>query len=119
MVVSATVTGSIDLWLFSGSVSVTATITVEGPQFHGTASVNLGPTSVTVEFGDPAQEAWRLLGWLEFVQKYLELGAGGAARALAASRAAAASPARSPAARRRRRRTAPARTRSWWSPSSS
>ena len=83
VVVSATVTGSIDLWLFSGSVSVTATITVEGPQFHGTASVNLGPTSVTVEFGDPAQEAWRLLGWLEFVQKYLELGAGGAARALA------------------------------------
>ena len=83
VVVSATVTGSIDLWIFSGSVSVTATITVEGPQFHGTASVDLGPTSVTVEFGDPGQEAWRLLGWLEFVQKYLELGAGGAARALA------------------------------------
>ena len=83
VVVSATVTGSIDLWIFSGSVSVTATITVEGPQFHGTASVDLGPTSVTVEFGDPSQEAWRLLGWLEFVQKYLELGTGGAARALA------------------------------------
>jgi len=84
VVVSATVTGSIDLWIFSGSVSVTATITVEGPQFHGTADVDLGPTSVTVEFGDSSQEAWRLLGWPEFVQKYLELGADGAARALAA-----------------------------------
>ena len=83
VVVTATVTGSVDLWLFSGSVSVTAPVTVEGPHFHGHADVDLGPTSVTVEFGDSSQDAWRLLGWAEFVQKYLELGAGGAARAIA------------------------------------
>ena len=52
------------------SVSVGATLHLEGPPLHGTVSVDLGPTSVTVPFG-PQPRRSRLC-WPTFTLKYLK-----------------------------------------------
>jgi large repetitive protein len=80
--ISAGVT--IDTWLFGEitiSISIGARIDVTGPEFHGSATFEVGPIELTVEFGgsDQAQKQW--LGPGPFVEKYLEAGDGGAARA--------------------------------------
>lgn len=82
--ISAGVT--IDVWIgeITISVSLTASIMVEGPQFHGLARFSVGPVDLEVEFGDTTQQPRPPLTWDAFVTKYLELAAPQTARALAA-----------------------------------
>ncbi len=56
------------------SVSVGASLHIEGPPFHGTAEIDLGVTSVTVAFGDDARPKPPALHWDAFVAKYLQSG---------------------------------------------
>ncbi|CAH0137466.1 hypothetical protein SRABI26_00389 [Arthrobacter sp. Bi26] len=77
--ISAGVT--IDLWIFGEvtiSVSLGARIEVEGPQFHGIATFEVGPVELSVPFGDSEQTRKELLGADTFIEKYLEPTAGGA-----------------------------------------
>jgi hypothetical protein len=64
------------------SFSLGAEIEVSGPNFHGTARVEVGPIDVTVRFGDSTSVPAALLGWVDFIQKYLELAPGNQAQAL-------------------------------------
>lgn len=56
------------------SVSVGATLHLEGPPIHGTCTVDLEVTSVTVPFGDRRNASKDLIGWAQFRQKYLQGG---------------------------------------------
>ena len=82
--ISAGVT--IDVWIgeITISVSLGASIMVEGPQFHGVARFSVGPVDLEVEFGEATQLPRPPLTWDAFVTKYLELAAPQTARALAA-----------------------------------
>lgn len=77
---------TIDVWIgeITISISISATIQVEGPQFHGIATFSVGPVDLSVEFGDSSQPPRPLLPWADFVRKYLEEVRPGVARALAA-----------------------------------
>ncbi len=49
---------TIDTWLFGEitiSISIGARIMVEGPDFHGTATFEIGPVEIEVEFGSSAK----------------------------------------------------------------
>jgi hypothetical protein len=77
---------TIDVWIgeITISISISATIQVEGPKFHGVATFSVGPVDLSVEFGDSSQPPRPLLPWEDFVRKYLEEVRPGVARALAA-----------------------------------
>ena len=66
------------------SISIGATIMLEGPNFHGSRDVLGGPGRLSVEFGDANQPAHPPLPWADFVRKYLEEAAQGVARVLTA-----------------------------------
>ena len=54
------------------SVSLGADLHIDGPPLHGTVSVDLAISSVTVEFGDAAQPKPPQLNWDQFTLKYLK-----------------------------------------------
>jgi hypothetical protein len=56
------------------SVSVGASLHLEGPPFHGSVTADLGVTSVTVPFGDDAQPQPLAKHWDEFVALYVKSG---------------------------------------------
>ncbi len=75
---------TIDTWIFGEvtiSISLGARIDVTGPDFHGSATFEVGPIELTVEFGGSDQAQKTAIGESAFIAKYLEAGAGGAARA--------------------------------------
>src|SRR5262249_23984587 len=82
--ISAGVT--IDVWIgeITISVSLGAKISVSGPKFHARAEFDVGPVSLTVEFGDSDQSEKIFLTWEAFVAKYLEEASPGVARVLSA-----------------------------------
>ncbi len=82
--ISAGVT--IDVWIgeITISISISASIMVEGPQFHGIATFSVGPVDLAVEFGETNQPPRPMLEWGAFVRKYLEEIAPDTARAVAA-----------------------------------
>jgi hypothetical protein len=73
---------TIDIDLLFGHITVTlsfhlgAQVTVEGPDFHGTATINLDVTSATIAFGGSTDTSTPPLGWNAFAQKYLTGGGG-------------------------------------------
>lgn len=54
------------------SISVGAELHIEGPPLHGTVTVDLGVTSVTVPFGEQQEPVAPTLSWDAFVRKYLQ-----------------------------------------------
>lgn len=75
---------TIDVWIgkVSFSISIGARIAVEGPEFSGTATFEIGPCELSVSFGESRKEKTPAIDWDEFVPKYLEDAGGGAARAI-------------------------------------
>ena len=66
---------TIDLWIFGEvtiSVSLGARVEIQGPQFHGVATFEVGPVELSVPFGDPEQTRKALLAAAEFIAKYLD-----------------------------------------------
>jgi hypothetical protein len=86
--VYGSISAGVTIDLFFGEITISihigARVTVEGPSFHGTATFEVGPIELTVEFGDIVQELVRYLAWGDFVVKYLEATRPGVARALSA-----------------------------------
>lgn len=82
--ISAGVT--IDVWIgeITISISLGARIVVSGPKFHGVATFDVGPISLTVEFGDASPPVRVPISWAQFVTKYLEEASPGVARVLTA-----------------------------------
>jgi len=64
------------------SISLGATIAVEGPEFHGRAVLEIGPCDITVKFGNSRKIQDLSISWDEFVAKYLEETGPGRARTL-------------------------------------
>jgi large repetitive protein len=75
---------TIDLWLGEVTISVhlSARIDVAGPDFHGSATFEVGPIGLTVRFGGSDQSGWEPISWEAFVNKYLEAESPGVARTL-------------------------------------
>ena len=77
--ITAGVSMSIDLGWF-GTITVnlsfhlSAQVTVHGPDFSGTASIDLDVTSATIAFGSGADNATHELSWAGFSAKYLTSG---------------------------------------------
>ncbi len=78
---------TIDVWIgeITISIHIGAGIHLEGPEFHGAASFEVGPAELTVRFGDQTPPDAPTLQWDEFVIKYLEDAGGGVARVLSAT----------------------------------
>ncbi len=76
----------IETWFGDISFSVTlgARVQVEGPEFSGKVSIEVGPCTVTLPFGSQRDKPTPVLAWAEFVTKYLEESAPGRARAITA-----------------------------------
>jgi hypothetical protein len=77
--IAAGVTISVDLgWFGSVEVSLSfhlgATVHVHGPDFSGSASIDLDVTSATIAFGSGADNSTRELSWSDFSAKYLTAG---------------------------------------------
>jgi large repetitive protein len=70
------------LGTISFSITIGARVRVWGPEFSGRATFEVGPCDITVPFGSQGVVEPRVLGWAEFVAKYLEDAGGGRARAL-------------------------------------
>ncbi|WP_040496636.1 DUF6603 domain-containing protein, partial [Ilumatobacter nonamiensis] len=64
------------------SISIGARIEVQGPDFHGKATFEIGPCDVSVPFGNSAEHPGNFVTWAEFVPKYLEEVSSGTARAV-------------------------------------
>ncbi|RLT96974.1 DUF6603 domain-containing protein [Ketobacter sp.] len=64
------------------SISIGARIEVEGPKFHGKASIEVGPCDITVRFGSSNSIKGIFVDWDGFVPKYLEETGPGRARAI-------------------------------------
>jgi large repetitive protein len=67
---------TIDTWLFGEitiSVSLGARVEVQGPEFRGRATFEVGPVELTVEFGGPDRVSLKKLSAEEFIGKYLEM----------------------------------------------
>ena len=87
---------TIDTWIFGEitiSISLGASIQVEGPDFHGRATFEVGPVELSVEFGSTEQTRKELLGPAAFIGKYLDTAPGGGALAHTAMTARGALPA--------------------------
>jgi hypothetical protein len=54
------------------SVSVGATLHLEGPPFHGSVTADLGVISITIPFGDDARSLPPAKHWDEFVAQYVK-----------------------------------------------
>jgi hypothetical protein len=82
--ISAGVT--IDVWIgeITISIHIGARILVQGPNFRGRATFEVGPVELSVAFGDPEQTPKVHLSWPDFVRKYLEEASPGVARVLTA-----------------------------------
>ncbi len=77
--IEAGVTIDIDFGWFghlriSTSFHLGATVHVEGPNFHGSATIDLDVTSVTIAFGDTSDHSTGALDWAGFSAKYLTAG---------------------------------------------
>lgn len=72
----AGITIDVDLGFF-GHVRITievnlhADVILEGPEFHGSATIDLDVTSATIAFGSTADRSTPVLGWADFEGKYL------------------------------------------------
>ena len=78
---------TIDVWIgtITISVSLSAQVDVFGPPFHGEATFSVGPSSLTVAFGDqPPQQPAPGISWADFVPKYLQEASAGIAHVLGA-----------------------------------
>jgi len=64
------------------SISIGASIRVEGPRFHGVATLEIGPCDISVPFGNRSPVEGTVLDWRPFVDKYLEAASPGVARAI-------------------------------------
>ncbi len=67
---------TIDTWIFGEvtiSISLGASIAVQGPEFRGTATFEVGPIELTVEFGGSDRAQRQRLAPDAFIQKYLEM----------------------------------------------
>lgn len=76
---------TIDTWLFGEitiSISIGATIEVEGPDFHGRATFDVGPIGLSVEFGSRDKHVDPPLPAATFIAKYLDVAPGGDAQAI-------------------------------------
>ena len=114
---------TIDVWIgtITISVSLSAQVDVYGPPFYGEATFSVGPSSLTVPFGDqPPQQPAPAISWAEFVPKYLQEASAGIAHVLGAITGPGAQvPAGLGGHRRRAQpRTAATPARSWSPPSS-
>jgi len=74
--IGAGITIDIDLGWFGDvritiSVSLSAMVLLEGPEFRGKASVDLDVTSATISFGDWSDRSTPALGWSDFEAKYI------------------------------------------------
>ncbi len=81
--ISAGVT--VDLWIFGEvtiSISIGASITVEGPDFHGVATFEVGPVELEVEFGSSARHVDPPLSPSAFIDKYLDRAPDGRAHSI-------------------------------------
>ncbi len=87
---------TIDTWFgdITFSVSLGATITVEGPDFHGKATIEVGPCDVSVPFGSTADHTTPKLTAAQFIPKYLEEVSSGVAQAISSIVSAGAVPPR-------------------------
>ena len=74
----------IKIWFatVSFSISIGARIEVEGPDFSGKATFEIGPCELSVAFGKSDKAKTPPLSWSEFVPKYLEDAGGDRARAI-------------------------------------
>jgi large repetitive protein len=77
--IAAGVTIDVDLgWFGHVTVSMSfhlgATVHVVGPDFHGSASIDLDVTSTTIAFGSDIDNSTRHLSWTDFSAKYLTAG---------------------------------------------
>jgi len=78
---------TIDVWIgtITISVSLSAQVDVFAPPFYGEATFSVGPSSLTVPFGDqPPQQPAPGISWAEFVPKYLQEASAGIAHVLGA-----------------------------------
>lgn len=72
---------SVDIWPFgeiSMSVSLGARLELEGPDFHGKATIEVGPCEFSVEIGSRTQHRTPPLAADAFTEKYLEASPDGA-----------------------------------------
>jgi hypothetical protein len=72
---------SVDIWPFgeiSMSVSLGARLELEGPDFHGKATIEVGPCEFSVEIGSRTQHRTPPLAADAFTEKYLEASSDGA-----------------------------------------
>ncbi len=111
----------IDTWFgtISLSISTGCGVHVWGPEFSGTATVHVGPCSVTVPFGSGERRLGSPQDWRGFVAKYLEDAGDGVARGLSAITGRGSRPGATGGRGRRRRPTAPPSDPSRCTPSSS
>jgi large repetitive protein len=56
------------------TLSISASLTIEGPPLHGTATLDLSIASVTVSFGTDGNPQEQFIGWADFKGKYLAPG---------------------------------------------
>jgi hypothetical protein len=63
-------------------VHLGATVHIEGPDFHGSATIDLDVTSATIAFGDDTDNSTQLLSWTDFSAKYLTAGGASALSAV-------------------------------------
>ena len=85
--IAAGVTIDVDLGWFghitvSLSFHVGANVQIEGPDFHGSATIDLDVTSATIAFGDDTDNSTQLLSWTDFSAKYLTAGGASALSAM-------------------------------------
>jgi large repetitive protein len=85
--IAAGVTVDIDLgWFGSIEVSLSfhlgATVHVQGPDFHGSATIDLDVTSATIAFGSSTDNSTQQLSWPDFSAKYLTAGGSGTLSAM-------------------------------------
>jgi large repetitive protein len=77
--IAAGITIDVDLGWF-GHITVTmsfhlgATVHIVGPDFHGSASIDLDVTSTTIAFGSETDNSTQQLSWTDFSAKYLTAG---------------------------------------------
>jgi hypothetical protein len=85
--IAAGVTIDVDLGWFghitvSMSFHLGATVHIEGPDFNGSATIDLDVASATISFGDDTDNSTQLLSWTDFSTKYLTAGGASALSAM-------------------------------------
>jgi hypothetical protein len=88
---------TIDTWIFGEitiSISLGARIEVTGPDFHGSATFEVGPIELTVKFGGSDKAQKQAISADAFIAKYLEVADAGAAKAHAVMTSFGAQPSR-------------------------